>query len=48
MYDCTYCSDLRELRDFLKKANEEEYEIISMVEKYGYTIIYKRKREFWE
>ena len=41
MYKCEYCSDLMELYDFLDKANENNYEIISVTQKYGYTIIYK-------
>ena len=41
MYKCTFCGDLKDLRKFLDKANENDYKIISVTEKCGYTIIYK-------
>lgn len=41
MYKCDFCGDLRALSKFLDKANENGYVIISVTQKYGYTIVYK-------
>lgn len=41
MYKCIFCSNPIELAKFIDKANREGYTIISVTEKYGYTIIYK-------
>lgn len=43
MYECKYCSDLVKLYEFLKEANSKDYEIISMAQRHGYTILYKTK-----
>lgn len=43
MYDYEYCSDMLKLHEFLKDANNKGYEIISMTQRYGYTILYKKK-----
>lgn len=41
-YDATYCSDLKELYSFIDKANKYRYEIISVTEKCGYTVVFKK------
>lgn len=40
-YYAEYCSDLKDLYKFLNEANNRGYEIITMTQRYGYTIIYK-------
>ena len=40
-YKVTYCSDLKELYSFIDEANKYKYEIISVTEKYGYTVVFK-------
>lgn len=41
-YKSEYCLNLHELNDFLEKCNKNGYEIITMTERCGYTIIYKK------
>lgn len=41
MYNYEFCSDVKDLREFLDKVNKEDYTIISVTETHGYTIIYK-------
>ncbi|MFR2887954.1 MAG: hypothetical protein ACLTDM_07160 [Clostridium butyricum] len=41
MYKFTFCSNLKDLGDFLDRANKYGYTIISVTEKHGFTIIYK-------
>ncbi len=46
MYRCTYCTDLQDLRKFLEKANDNKYNIISVTQKHGYTVIYEDGRKY--
>ena len=41
MYKFTFCSNLKELKDFIDRANKYGYTIILVTERSGYTIIYK-------
>lgn len=41
LYHVTYLRNLKELQDFIEKANREGYEIVGFTEDSGYTVIYK-------
>lgn len=45
MYEYEYCIDFVKLSEFLEKANENKYEIVSVIERKGFVIIYKRENQ---